>query len=351
MSIEILNGRGEGSRNNVDTSWRDVGGTDQPAFENSWANYGGAYAEAAFRMDSEGWVHLKGLVKTGSVGTTIFTLPEEYRPEATMYIKTGAYNSSSGVSPIYCRVQSDGSVDVNGSGANLDVSIWTTFEGIQFPANGAAVENRDHIHGGVALGQTATTDYKSIMWRRENGMVVAYAFFDPITASVIMAPSGRFNSDGISYMFIVVDQSQTGKRLDMSERYGLHLSASTSTYTLMHGEWGHADIRDEWTDMTLENSWVDFGIDTSNIWTNAGYYKDRYGFVHLRGLVKSGTSATATIETLPSDYRPSETHVFLTCSAAPNCSIEVTSAGVVKATNGGSTSFTSLSGICFYAGS
>ena len=58
-----------------DTSWI------APTFTNSWVNYGGAYNVAGYRKDSEGWVHLRGLVKSGTDGASIFTLPAGYRPE------------------------------------------------------------------------------------------------------------------------------------------------------------------------------------------------------------------------------------------------------------------------------
>lgn len=50
-----------------------------PTFLGAWANYGGAWATAGYRKDSTGIVHLKGLVRSGAVGT-IFILPVGYRP-------------------------------------------------------------------------------------------------------------------------------------------------------------------------------------------------------------------------------------------------------------------------------
>lgn len=56
-----------------------------------------------------------------------------------------------------------------------------------------------------------------------------------------------------------------------------------------------------WLDATLENSWVAFGGD----YPSAQYWKDEAGFVHLRGIVKSGTyNSAAAIFTLPIGYRP-----------------------------------------------
>jgi len=65
----------------TDTAWHEVGDSGEPAFENSWVNFGSGEATAAFRLDSDGFVHIKGVVKDGSaIGTDIFTLPSGYRP-------------------------------------------------------------------------------------------------------------------------------------------------------------------------------------------------------------------------------------------------------------------------------
>lgn len=65
-----------------DTAWHVVGDPGEPAFENSWTNYG-SFGDCAFFKDDNGFVHLQGLVKSGSSGnSTIFTLPEGYRPRS-----------------------------------------------------------------------------------------------------------------------------------------------------------------------------------------------------------------------------------------------------------------------------
>lgn len=70
-------------------SWRLVGDTGNPAFENSWINYGGSYHSARFRKSIDGQVHLQGLVKDGTIGQAIFTLPEEYRPAGNLIFGVG----------------------------------------------------------------------------------------------------------------------------------------------------------------------------------------------------------------------------------------------------------------------
>lgn len=61
--------------------WRLVGAQGQPAFQNSWVNFGTGANDtpARFRKDIFGIVWVEGMVKNGVAGT-IFTLPAGYRP-------------------------------------------------------------------------------------------------------------------------------------------------------------------------------------------------------------------------------------------------------------------------------
>jgi hypothetical protein len=70
--------------------WHEVGAPGEPPFQNSWENVGGepnqnqgVFSTAAFRRDPDGLVHLKGVVKGGTVSGigTIFILPPGYRPQ------------------------------------------------------------------------------------------------------------------------------------------------------------------------------------------------------------------------------------------------------------------------------
>lgn len=60
--------------------WHYVGETGEPAFANSWVNY--SALRTRFIKDASGVVHIEGLVKDGTVGSTntVFTLPVGYRP-------------------------------------------------------------------------------------------------------------------------------------------------------------------------------------------------------------------------------------------------------------------------------
>lgn len=56
-----------------------------PTFQNSWVNYGSGFDDCKYMKDSLGFVHLKGMAKSGTSGAAIFTLPVGYRPAATLY--------------------------------------------------------------------------------------------------------------------------------------------------------------------------------------------------------------------------------------------------------------------------
>ena len=61
------------------TNWFGV------TFLNGWANYGGSFGNAAYMKDTLGFVHLKSVVKSGTVGAAVFNLPVGYRPPFDIY--------------------------------------------------------------------------------------------------------------------------------------------------------------------------------------------------------------------------------------------------------------------------
>lgn len=100
-----------------------VGAAGEPAFQNSWVNFDTAsFKDARFWKDPMGIVHLEGLVKNGTIGTTIFTLPAGYRPS------NGQLFASISNSAI-------GRIDVAPTGnvvATTGNNAWITLSGITF---------------------------------------------------------------------------------------------------------------------------------------------------------------------------------------------------------------------------
>jgi hypothetical protein len=62
---------------------------------NAWVDFAGAYSQTAMRKIN-GDVELRGLVKSGVIGSAIFTLPAGWRPASSLLMATisnGAFGS------------------------------------------------------------------------------------------------------------------------------------------------------------------------------------------------------------------------------------------------------------------
>ncbi len=67
---------------NYDITW------STPTFTNGWVNFGGTEAVARYHKDALGYVHIEGLIKSGTMNNVAFTLPTGYRPEYNLNIIT-----------------------------------------------------------------------------------------------------------------------------------------------------------------------------------------------------------------------------------------------------------------------
>ena len=94
---------------------------------------------------------------------------------------------------------------------------------------------------------------------------------------------------------------------------------------------------------TFENSWANYG----STWQTAQYSIDSNGFVHLRGLIKDG-STSADITSLPTGFQPVMDEIFVVRTSAGTSRVDIKTDGDVYA-NPGHASWTSLSGITFEA--
>lgn len=90
--------------------WHVVGATGEPAFQNSWVNFGGTYPVAAYRKDPNGMVEIKGTVKSGTISNAIFTLPAGYRPLEERYYPVSTGSNATGANQVF------GAVDIVNDG-------------------------------------------------------------------------------------------------------------------------------------------------------------------------------------------------------------------------------------------
>lgn len=130
---------------------------------------------------------------------------------------------------------------------------------------------------------------------------------------------------------IILDLSQFS---ELYLPYGLYIDDSETIQTQNRG----------WIAPTLLNGWTNFGSG----YETAGYYKDALGFIHLKGLIKSGAMGTAAF-VLPSGYRPSYRKMFPVLTSGGIGRVDIDTEGNVLIINYGTAAngYVSLDGIVF----
>jgi hypothetical protein len=113
-------------RGSVDT-WHDV------TFAANWGTYSpsnGTFNTVAYTITEDGWVRLRGLAKTVNAGvaggSTIFTLPADYRPRRQALVTV-----YSAVGVIRIDVKANGAVTVTPA---IDLGQWVSLDNIAFAA-------------------------------------------------------------------------------------------------------------------------------------------------------------------------------------------------------------------------
>ncbi|MDR3563352.1 MAG: hypothetical protein P4N59_18225 [Negativicutes bacterium] len=102
---------------------------------------------------------------------------------------------------------------------------------------------------------------------------------------------------------------------------------------------------ENWQTADLTAGWANFGAPYSQ----AAYYKDSGGIVHLGGVVKGGAAASV-IFTLPVGSRPSYRQILSGLAGGDvACRIDVYPDGSVKWVVGGTSAYVALDGIRFRA--
>lgn len=84
-----------------------------PTLLNSWIDFGGSYANAAYYKDEFNIVHILGLIKggVGSPGTVIFNLPVGHRPPADLIFTVMSSNAGT-ATPVAIEISTTGDVKI-----------------------------------------------------------------------------------------------------------------------------------------------------------------------------------------------------------------------------------------------
>ena len=102
-------------------------------------------------------------------------------------------------------------------------------------------------------------------------------------------------------------------------------------------------VQESWITPTFLNGWVNFGSNNAL----AGYFKDNFGIVHLRGVISSGAIGSDAF-TLPVGYRPAFNERYAVPSNSLFGQIIVTLSGTVIPSTGSNVNI-ALNGITFRA--
>ena len=89
-------------------------------FTNGWVDYGLGWQSAAYRKRRDGNVEMRGLVKNGTMGAAMFTLPVGYRPPLPLLFPVIATNAigrldvnANGVVLADAAIGANGFIDLN----------------------------------------------------------------------------------------------------------------------------------------------------------------------------------------------------------------------------------------------
>ena len=97
-------------------------------YTNGWSNYGSGYSPPGYYKDTNGIVHLRGLVKGGTIGagSCIFYLDEGYRPDYIRLLHAQTYPND-----VMSRINISPDGCVNPATGN---NLWISLDGLSFRA-------------------------------------------------------------------------------------------------------------------------------------------------------------------------------------------------------------------------
>lgn len=317
-----------------------------PTLQNNWRNYNDSYNKPGFTKTSAGIVMLRGLIASGtaSTNTTLFVLPEGYRPTYRLAFET-ITNSN-----VYSRVY----VDTNGTVLIVKADTgWLSLDGIYFPADGALSftsaspfangwTNYTSVYGGPYAPVSYATD--SVGRVHTQGLASSGSLTN--NTRIAGLPTDRLPSAQL--VMILPSESNVYAAFQIDGRIhsnnGIVAGYGGSTYLSLQSMY-YPSTFSSWNTLTLQNSWTYYGSPFST----PRYTKSTDGIVTLSGLIKSGsTTGDAIIATLPAGYRPTSGRTLygIASGSVAMGRIDIDTSGNIRYQGGGN-AWLSLDGIHF----
>ncbi|MGM1019284.1 MAG: hypothetical protein ACQEXV_01720 [Bacillota bacterium] len=102
-----------------------------PTLLNGWSNYSSILSQIGYYKDSEGLIHMKGVLKLGTLNTAMFILPPGYRPKLSRVLVTAANTDTQTDVLGRVNINSNGSVTpLPINGISMMQSGWISLDSI-----------------------------------------------------------------------------------------------------------------------------------------------------------------------------------------------------------------------------
>lgn len=272
--------------------------------QNDWMDYSNTYGSAAYTKTKSGLVLLRGLIKsTGSpsVGSVIAQLPDDYKPTGTLIFET----STNPNAPARVDVTSAGNVLFSTGGS----PTWFSLESVRFMSSSASRTALSLSGSATNFGSgyaPASYILDSVGRVTIEGLIKGQAtssetLIAPLTAS-LMPPSSDI---------MPTWSADTAAAFAVHPNYGgiTARGIGGSSYISLNTSYIPSSTSTTWSNLSFSNSWSNYG----SIYNTAQYTKMSDKVVHLRGLIKGGSTTYDTvIGTLPVGFRPKHRVLYTT---------------------------------------
>lgn len=308
-----------------------------------WTDYANGYNGAGYTKTNAGFVLFKGLIKKGStpvINEVISTLPNDYWPEGRLIFSA----------PTNANVS--GRVDVAQNGAlqfNTGSGGWYSLESIRYLAASApqtrttaTLLNGWENYGGTYSAASYVQDSTgrvSVQGLVRNGTNTNETTIFSLPASLNPPLRQHIASRSSAFSYLLLGTSPSGV---------MATGTGSPSYLSINMSYIPTGASVTWANLALQNSWVNYG----GIYSTAQYTKTSDGVVHLKGLIRNGTTPYGTLlATLPAGFRPSGRLILSSANNANFGRIDITAAGQIYYMNNitPSNAWLSLDGMSFVA--
>lgn len=290
----------------ADDEWRSA------RMLNEWERYTTTWSEPAFRKDSRGFVHCKGVQKNGTLDLPSMSIPLGYEPPAVLYAFTTSSSEPSGafVMPGKEKFQRSHGVVCPFLGStswfSVDGNLWDITDddwhhvgesGEPQFLKGWSNKRADVL--GVRENAGFKVDNRGFLYLKGTVLGGPVEDFSPVfRLPKEFRPDKNHVFAGHGFSAVRVDVQSNGLVL-------VHPHPENTRYSF-HSPPIPLNTKD-WKKLTLQNGWVDHSED----YQSAKYFKDDEGWVYTCGVIKDGTTTDSTIfAKLPEGYQSGEGIIY-----------------------------------------